>query len=61
MRSILASLYLTLCLSVTAAPAATAQKSPFANDRAANAAQADPWWKHAVIYEVYPRSFSTLR
>jgi alpha-glucosidase len=21
------------------------------------AAQADPWWKHAVIYEIYPRSF----
>jgi alpha-glucosidase len=18
---------------------------------------ADPWWKHAVIYEIYPRSF----
>jgi alpha-glucosidase len=21
------------------------------------AAQAEPWWKHAVIYEIYPRSF----
>src|SRR5438105_13393855 len=24
---------------------------------AAAAAHADPWWKHAVIYEIYPRSF----
>jgi alpha-glucosidase len=23
----------------------------------AHAAQADPWWRHAVIYEIYPRSF----
>jgi alpha-glucosidase len=23
----------------------------------AGAASADPWWKHAVIYEIYPRSF----
>jgi alpha-glucosidase len=22
-----------------------------------SAASADPWWKHAVIYEIYPRSF----
>jgi len=22
-----------------------------------NAATSDPWWKHAVIYEIYPRSF----
>jgi len=30
----------------SAAPAGTAA-----------AAHADPWWKHAVIYEIYPRSF----
>jgi alpha-glucosidase len=41
-----------LCLSaclvgMTAAHAAT----PIA------AASSDPWWKHAVIYEIYPRSF----
>lgn len=25
--------------------------------RAERTAAADPWWKHAVIYEIYPRSF----
>ena len=23
----------------------------------AASSKADPWWKHAVIYELYPRSF----
>jgi alpha-glucosidase len=27
------------------------------NAVAAPAAKAEPWWKHAVIYEIYPRSF----
>src|ERR1700758_2857573 len=25
--------------------------------RVAATSNADPWWKHAVIYEIYPRSF----
>lgn len=30
----------------------------FAVESAADTKQgADPWWKHAVIYEIYPRSF----
>ena len=29
----------------------------FAQQPAAPQAQADNWWKHAVIYEIYPRSF----
>jgi alpha-glucosidase len=33
----------------TQAPAATAHPGP--------ATPADPWWRHAVIYEIYPRSF----
>jgi len=37
----IASLLLTLALATTS----LAQQ------------QADPWWKHAVIYEIYPRSF----
>jgi alpha-glucosidase len=38
-------------LSVVLSLTATAQtKVPVAHSR-------DPWWKHAVIYEIYPRSF----
>src|SRR5437899_61460 len=33
-------------------PGQTAAVSPRAAQRSA-----DPWWKHAVIYEIYPRSF----
>jgi alpha-glucosidase len=43
---LLAGAILAVALLPIAAPAAAA---------AANAA--DPWWKHAVIYEIYPRSF----
>src|SRR5208337_201185 len=40
---------LVLCL-LFAAPSIHAQA-------AATGTQADPWWKHAVFYEIYPRSF----
>ena len=30
---------------------------PFRAQEAAAPASTEPWWKHAVIYEVYPRSF----
>ena len=30
---------------------------PFRAEEATAPASNDPWWKHAVIYEVYPRSF----
>jgi alpha-glucosidase len=36
---------LLLCLASPCAPAAPA------------GAEAEPWWRHAVIYEIYPRSF----
>ena len=39
--------------AATANPAATA--SPAAARRPG--AQSEPWWRHAVIYEIYPRSF----
>jgi alpha-glucosidase len=41
-------LSLVLLALATYAPAQTAKKADTA---------ADPWWKHAVIYEIYPRSF----
>ena len=38
-------LLLSVSFTLTAPPATYAQSST------------DPWWKHAVIYEIYPRSF----
>lgn len=39
-------------------PCALAQQSPAAQAQTtASHTPADAWWKHAVIYEVYPRSF----
>jgi alpha-glucosidase len=32
-------------------------EAPRSAARAHTAANPDPWWKHAVIYEIYPRSF----
>jgi len=31
--------------------------SPMARSQAAPRTSPDPWWKHAVFYEIYPRSF----
>ncbi len=47
-----------LCLAVSTLSPAFAQQSPPAQAQAAQSrTPADAWWKHAVIYEVYPRSF----
>ena len=52
-----------LLLSLMIGPVVRAQDTPYTPPtpeeiRAAEAAIADPvWWKHAVIYEIYPRSF----
>jgi len=45
-----------LCLS---ASPCLAQQAPPQTSKAQHALQKaqDPWWKHAVIYEIYPRSF----
>jgi len=48
----------TLGLCLTALPAIARQRpSPQTAHKAATHAAHDPWWKHAVIYEIYPRSF----
>src|SRR5207247_7729849 len=51
--SLLATLALGLLIS------ACQSQKPAASPPAASqaASLADPWWKHAVIYEIYPRSF----
>jgi alpha-glucosidase len=43
------------CLVAGSTCAAT--DPPRSAARAHTAANLDPWWKHAVIYEIYPRSF----
>ncbi|MBB3953634.1 glycoside hydrolase family 13 protein [Novosphingobium sediminicola] len=43
-------------LTLNAFPAEAAKPAPAAQTEKA-AAKAQPWWTHAVIYEIYPRSF----
>ena len=48
----------TIGLCLTASPG-RARQAPPQSSKAEHAHQKtqDPWWKHAVIYEIYPRSF----
>src|SRR6202045_4217757 len=48
-------LYVGSCL--VAGWACAAGDAPRSAAHAHTAAHPDPWWKHAVIYEIYPRSF----
>jgi alpha-glucosidase len=49
---------LALCNSAGVAPAQTTPSSSAATHSFIGAHQTDePWWKHAFIYEIYPRSF----
>jgi len=53
-----AATMLLLLASVSAVPAKAGAPAPSAAAGAAQASQgADPWWKHALVYEIYPRSF----
>jgi alpha-glucosidase len=45
-----------LCLSVSPGRAQQVPPQSSKREHAHHKAQ-DPWWKHAVIYEIYPRSF----
>jgi len=47
----------TLWSSATAAVSQAPQTTSAATNSPTNAQQNDPWWKHAVYYEIYPRSF----
>src|SRR5260370_905478 len=59
-RSIASAVALALTFALPAA-AVRAQPAPAPSAKsrqaAAAASSSDPWWKHAVIYEIYPRSF----
>ena len=47
-----------LALVLVALPVCTVKaQQPPAQPARSEAASQDPWWKHAVIYEIYPRSF----
>ena len=51
-------LALTLGLGLFAIPARAQQTAPpIAAHKQTSETAHDPWWKHAVIYEIYPRSF----
>ena len=54
-RRCVAALWLGTCLAAAALPAAAA--APASAATPAPATPRDPWWRHAVIYEIYPRSF----
>jgi len=53
------ALALALCISAIPAKAHQSSAPKAAPNRARPAAQTaqEPWWKHAVFYEIYPRSF----
>ena len=55
-KSVFLVVMMGLCL---VASAGQAQQAPQQVSKAeqAHAKAPDPWWKHAVIYEIYPRSF----
>jgi len=56
MFKMLRSVLLVISLGVAlAAPQITVRAAPRHTPQAQ--ASADPWWKHAVVYEIYPRSF----
>lgn len=49
---------LCLSMSLVHAQQSAPHTAPFAaKDRHVAHTSQDPWWKHAVIYEIYPRSF----
>ena len=42
---------------IAAVPLQTEEARQTVSDRHDAPSSSDPWWKHAVIYEIYPRSF----
>jgi alpha-glucosidase len=57
LRYFLAALLSVIFAFVAAAPLRTQQASEQNSGQRGSNASSDPWWRHAVIYEIYPRSF----
>ena len=57
LRSIAFALLLVSVAGLAAAVAGFAAPAAAPLPAAAPVASGDPWWRHAVIYEIYPRSF----
>jgi alpha-glucosidase len=55
-RHLLKIFLITISLVVPLSTIAQTASAPASSTRPA-ANSSDPWWKHAVIYEIYPRSF----
>src|SRR2546425_6994295 len=51
------SLLATLALGLLLSSCQSQKPAPAAPAASQAASSANPWWKHAVIYEIYPRSF----
>lgn len=49
--------FFLLTLSLITPPAVQSQTKHNGQKPRSQASESDPWWKHAVIYEIYPRSF----
>src|SRR5713226_5668100 len=55
-KFIVALVTISLCIAASPSWAQQVAKAAHAPAKAQSKTQ-DPWWKHAVIYEIYPRSF----
>lgn len=53
----IASVLLSVCLCGGAWAQSATPASPRASAATSTGPRSSPWWKHAVLYEIYPRSF----
>jgi len=53
----IASVLLAVCLCGSAWAQSSTPPGPSARAILSNQPNLNPWWKHAVLYEIYPRSF----
>ncbi len=58
LRSATAAMVVVLSALAQAGPGLCATRPPATPTAQVRSHRQDPWWKHAVIYEIYPRSFA---